>query len=238
MTNVKDALSGIERIKDTEVRLDSHHYIVLTQLNGWVINKASPFARGVLLDYGCGGQPYRKVFSPCISQYIGADVVDAGVGLDIELVPGRPVPLADGSIDTILSTQVLEHVYDFNSYLYDCYRLLVESGRLIITVPMNWRHHEEPFDYWRFSYWGIENSLKNAGFSILDISPCGGLYSILGQTYLDHLAERQRLRPWLTRLINRTALLLDRRIPDFENTLVWMCLAEKNDQKGLITDDH
>jgi len=111
MSEMKYALAGLERMSGAEVRKDSHHYIVLSQLNGWITRKALPFARGAMLDYGCGGQPYRKAFAPHITQYIGADVAAAAaVELDVELQAGQPVPLADGSIDTILSTQVLEDV--------------------------------------------------------------------------------------------------------------------------------
>ena len=231
MKSCTQALAGMERKSDIDVGVDNHHYIVLCQLNRWILSKGLAFARGVLLDYGCGGQPYRKEFLPYIKQYIGADVAAAaGVALDVELSPGQPAPLADGSVDTILSTQVLEHVYDFNAYLSDCYRLLGSNGRLIISVPMNWRHHEVPFDYWRFTYYGIEQSLRGAGFSPLEITPCGGVYSLLGQIYLDHRGIQKPLRPWLTRLLNRTALFLDRHFPDFETTLCWMCLAEKQDK--------
>src|SRR5262245_34317396 len=109
---------------------------------------ALPAASGVLLDFGCGGQPYRTLFEPYVTRYLGADIAPAaGVELDITFAPGESLPLADGSIDTILSTQVLEHAGDPESYLRECRRLLSPAGRLIITVPMQWRHHEVPYDY-------------------------------------------------------------------------------------------
>lgn len=227
-SNIKSDLSGLERMRTIEVRKDSHHYIVLSQLNQWVASCAAPAASGVLLDYGCGGQPYKSIFEPHITQYIGADVTAAnGIVLDIELDVGKQVPLPDQSIDTILSTQVLEHISDFHAYLADCVRLLRPSGRLIISVPMQWRHHEMPYDYWRFTRYGITKSLESAGFGILDLRPCGGVYSLLGQIFLSHLAERNRLNPVVTRLVNRCALWLDRKTMDTEDTLGWMCIAEK-----------
>jgi SAM-dependent methyltransferase len=169
------------------------------------------------------------LFAEHTSGYIGADVAcAAGVSLDVELFPGAPAPLADASVDTILSTQVLEHVYDFHSYLKDCHRLLMVQGRLILTVPMQWRHHEIPYDYWRFTRFGVEQMLYEAGFRIVELTPCGGVYSLLGQVFLDHLAERRKLRPWLTRFINHLSLFVDKRVSDCEDTLGWMCLAEKN----------
>jgi SAM-dependent methyltransferase len=227
-SNIKTALSGLERMRSIEVSKDSHHYIVLSQLNEWVATCAASVAKGVLLDYGCGGQPYKLVFEPYITKYIGADVTAAsGIVLDIELDVNRQAPLPNESVDTILSTQVLEHVSDFQSYLADCARLLRPSGRLIISVPMQWRHHEVPYDYWRFTKYGLIRSLESAGFGIVDLRPCGGVYSLLGQIFLSHFSTRRKSSPFVNRIINRLALWLDKKMMDAEDTLGWMCIAEK-----------
>lgn len=219
---------NVERISGLQVDLTSHHYIVLSQLHAWMARAGVPVARGVLLDYGCGGQPYRCLFTPRIERYIGADVAAAkGISLDIQFEPGQSLPLPDESVDTILSTQTLEHVYDFDAYLRECARLLRQTGNLIISVPMQWRQHESPFDYWRFTSHGLTAKLEEHGFVVATIEPCGGVYALLGQIFLSHQAETGRLRPRLTRWINRLSLWLDRRIPDTEDTLLWMCVARK-----------
>ena len=64
---------------------------------------AAPMASGVVLDYGCGGQPYRRLLERYATRYIGADVaVVADIKLDVALTPGKPVSLTDASVDTIL----------------------------------------------------------------------------------------------------------------------------------------
>lgn len=226
--DISESLAGIERPGSADVASASHHYIVLSQLNRWLHDNAVPYSRGVLLDFGCGGQPYRALFSPAVSRYVGADVAAAaGVSLDVVLTPGMPVPLADGSVDTILSTQTVEHVFDVREYFSECRRLLGPRGRLVMTAPMHWRQHEIPFDYWRFTRFAIERLMQETGFSPSEITPCGGAYSVLGQAWLDHLNESRRCAPWLARLVSRAALALDRRYPDADETLLWMCLAEK-----------
>lgn len=220
-------------MRSIDVSERSHHYIVLSQLNKWLADSAAPAASGILLDYGCGGQPYKLIFEPYITKYIGADVIAAGgIVLDIELEVSGQVPLSNGSVDTILSTQVLEHVYDFQSYLADCARLLRPLGRIIISVPMHWRHHEVPYDYWRFTKYGLKTSLQSAGFGVLDLRPCGGVYSLLGQVFLDHLSAHKKLNPFVTRWVNRLALWLDRKVMDADDTLGWMCIAEKQPSKN------
>jgi SAM-dependent methyltransferase len=228
-SNIKSDLNGLERMRSVTVSKGNQHYIVLSQLNEWVASCAAPMATGVLLDYGCGGQPYKAIFEPYITKYIGADVATAnGILLDVELEVGKQAPLQNESIDTILSTQVLEHIYDFQSYLSDCARLLRPSGRIIISVPMQWRHHEVPYDYWRFTKYGLIKSLESKGFRILEIQPCGGVYSLLGQVFLDHLSRHKRFSPSITKWINTFAIWLDKKVEDTDDTLAWMCIAEKS----------
>jgi SAM-dependent methyltransferase len=220
--------AGIERITSALPLRHDHHYIVLSLMADWMRTVATKVARGVLLDYGCGGQPYRELFASRIERYIGADIVPAAnTTLDIVFAPSQPLPLPDASVDTILSTQVLEHVADYQAYVEDCRRLLRPDGYLIITTPMHWRHHEMPTDYWRFTRYGIGHVLQQHAFGVENLTPCGGVYALLGQTLVDHLAGRGIGSKRVYGLVNRLALWLDRRIQDYDDTMGWMCLARK-----------
>jgi SAM-dependent methyltransferase len=220
--------AGIERMATALPLRHGHHYIALSFMADWMGTVATKVARGVFLDYGCGGQPYRELFASRIERYIGADIVPAAnITPDIVFAPGEPLPLPGASVDTILSTQVLEHVADYQAYLEDCRRLLKPQGYLIITIPMQWRHHEAPADYWRFTRYGISHVLQQHAFGVENITPCGGVYALLGQIFTDHLANRGIGSKRVYGLVNRLALWLDRRIPDYEDTLGWMCIAKK-----------
>src|SRR4051812_42091733 len=128
------------RMTSMEVHPGHHHYVVLSLLHKWIRESALPMARGVLLDFGCGGQPYRELFGTRIERYIGADVTASnGIHLDVIITPGEALPLPRASVDTILSTQTLEHIYDTQQYIQECHRLLRPGGILILTVPMQWR---------------------------------------------------------------------------------------------------
>lgn len=101
----------IARMSNMHISSDHHHYIVLSILNRWISDIALPHASGTMLDYGCGGQPYRSLFESRVDKYIGADVEAAiGINLDLIITPGEPLALDCNSIDTVLSTQTLEHV--------------------------------------------------------------------------------------------------------------------------------
>jgi SAM-dependent methyltransferase len=181
---------------------------------------------GILLDFGAGGQPYRGLFEPAVKKYIAADVTPTpGLVLDVTLVPGQPVPMEAGSVDTILSSQTLEHVPDPAFYLRECRRLLRPGGVLILTAPMQWRHHEQPYDYFRFTRYGLSHLVTQAGFTIENLEGTGGVWALIGQILNSALVERGIRRPIVFRLVNRTALWLDRRYPDSDDTINWMCLA-------------
>ena len=228
MSAIKKTLAGIKR-QQTLVASKGHpHYISLSLIENWLYEVALNEAHGTMLDYGCGGQPYKNFFSPKISRYIGVDVAAAeGINLDFEIEPGQRLPLEDSSIDTLLSTQALEHIDNFEFYLSECARLVRSGGILILTAPMQWRHHEVPYDYWRFTKYGLIRLLERHEFSIKSISPCGGVYALIGQIFLSHLHEQGVQKRWLNKTINWFALFLDNRCSDQEDTLLWMVVATR-----------
>jgi SAM-dependent methyltransferase len=227
-TPIRSRLDHTIRIKCLDLPLHHHHYLVLHHLFRWMRDVALPEAHGTLLDYGCGGRPYEELFTPKVDRYVGADVATAAdTQVDVLLEPDRPVPLADASIDTVLANQTLEHVPDPSFYIGECARLLKPGGVLILTAPMQWRHHEEPYDYHRFTRFGIERLLRIHGLELKDLRPCGGAYALIGQIWLGFLFRHHPKPRWLVKTVNRLFLWLDTRYPDSGETINWMCIARK-----------
>lgn len=228
MTETYNANPSWVRRSSMEINDRHHHYIVLSYLHDWMSSIAVANARGSLLDYGSGGQPYRKMLEQEVTNYVTADVADyAGVSPDIKLQPDSQVEWSGELFDTILATQTLEHVQDPTFYLSECHRLMKEGGTLILTAPMQWRHHEVPYDYFRYTRYGLEHLLKKNGFEVVRIDSAGGVFAMIGQTLVNFLNERKIYRPLVYKIINRTSLWLDRKYPDQEDVLNWMCIARK-----------
>lgn len=138
-------------------------------LNG--IKKYSGRLNGKLLDFGCGSKPYKKFFN--VDIYFGLDMIDRGHPHEMELgeidvyYDGRRLPFKDGAFDSLFSSEVFEHVFNLDDMLKELRRVLKYSGKALFTVPFVWDEHEIPFDYGRYSSFGITYLLEKHGFKII-----------------------------------------------------------------------
>ena len=140
-------------------------YIHLVDL----IHGLSPFAsneRAVILDYGCGGSPYRSLFPN--ADYRRADFQDTS-DLDYVISDESIVGEVEGTFDLVLSTQVAEHVIHPSNYFAECLRLLKPGGQLICTTHGTYVDHGCPYDFQRWTADGLRRDLEFAGFSIIKI---------------------------------------------------------------------
>jgi SAM-dependent methyltransferase len=114
-----------------------------------------------MLDYGCGGSPYRSLFSA--GTYHRADLA-GGADLDFAYGGDSMLPADIGGYDLVLSSQVLEHVIDPDAYLAECLRVLRPGGKLLLTTHGSFWDHGCPHDYWRWTAHGLKRLITRAGF--------------------------------------------------------------------------
>lgn len=99
-----------------------------------------PPKHGVALDVGCGVGSHHSVISRAASRVIGLDI--SRDALDNTRAPYdekvlasvESMPLADGSVDFVVCTDVLEHVDD-DVAVRDIHRVLSAGGVAYVTVP-------------------------------------------------------------------------------------------------------
>jgi SAM-dependent methyltransferase len=121
-----------------------------------------------ILDFGCGGSPYQTLFPS--ARYERADVPGTPeIDYEISMKAGSLLPLPDETYDMVLSSQVLEHVEDPQSYLSEARRVLRVGGRLVITTHGIFEDHACPFDFRRWTDAGLLLELNNAGFQVSQI---------------------------------------------------------------------
>lgn len=123
-----------------------------------------PLKNATVLDFGCGDAPYRTLFQACgIAKYLAADL---GEGAEIPIESGKPLPIADHSIDFVVSFQVLEHVWNLDWYLSEVKRVLKPDGRLILSTHGTWLYHPHPTDFRRWTVDGLSEELRTRGLIV------------------------------------------------------------------------
>jgi hypothetical protein len=69
-------------------------------------------------------------------------------------------------------------------------RVLKDDGLLILSAPFQFRLHEQPHDYFRYSPHGLRTLCAEAGLEIVDVLAQGSLWSVLGHKVNSYLALR------------------------------------------------
>jgi SAM-dependent methyltransferase len=131
------------------------------------IREASDQLTGDILDVGCGTKPYRSLFN--VRSYTGLEF-DTPVARRRNMAEvyydGGSFPFAAEKFDSVLCNQVLEHVFNPDEFLREISRVLKPGGRLLLTVPFIWDEHEQPYDYARYTSFGLRSMLERNGFRV------------------------------------------------------------------------
>jgi SAM-dependent methyltransferase len=187
------------------------------------MTELAPNLTGRLLDVGCGSKPYRSLFK--VDAYIGMDIDTERVRLmkvADSFYDGRVFPFISESFDSVVCSQVLEHVFNPDEFLGEIARVLKPGGRLLLTVPFVWDEHEQPYDFARYSSFGLIALLLKQGFKVIEHKKLGADPSMIFQlanAYLFkvtlHLPTKIRLLMTVTFMafINLSGLLVRSWLP-------------------------
>ena len=174
-------------------------------------------ASGALLDIGCGGMPYKEIFSSKVSRYVGVD-------RDRSRTPVRGIdacgdalalPIRGQAFETVICSQVLEHLPEPDRAMVEITRVLKPGGLLILTAPHIWGIHEEPNDYYRYTGYGLRYLANKAGLDVIEVRAMAGYWMTAGSRfcyYLEHFERGPFILPVRVcyLLVQVSALLLDR----------------------------
>ena len=200
-----------------------HAYIGIHLIERSIAGLA-PRLGGELIDVGCGQQPYRGYFSH-VSRIVACDFNGARGKVDFTC-PAHAIPVAAGSFDAVLCTEVLEHVPDPLAVWREFYRILRPGGQVLLTTPMYWLPHELPYDFYRYPEQGLRYLATTAGFEIKELWPRGGRWAMFGQVGMHVLGHYLKLRV-MRRAWNGFFLWADRNRNNPDMTIGWTILARK-----------
>ncbi len=189
----------------------------------------------VVIDAGAGEGMYKHLFAH--TRYIA---LDRGIGdavwdyskLDV-ICDVHELPIKTGGIPFVLCTQTLEHISRPHVVVSELFRILSAGGKAFCTIPfLVDGHHQEPYDFFRYTKYAAEDIFTRAGFRQVEVQPIGGYNTLmvsLFQKGMFRFIERQQHRPkfvlytWVllqriifvfVRWVNRFAYWRDRKDPD------------------------
>lgn len=197
---------------------------------------------GVVIDLGAGEATLRSRVTQ--ARYIA---IDRGIGhagwdysaLDI-VADAVKVPVRAATADLVICKQVLEHVPEPIALLKEAARILKPGGTLLLSTNQQWPQHQQPYDFFRFTSFGLRYCFEQAGLETVELRSMGGVFSValfgISQAMSPEVwaqGDRNRriagivLRPMglLMRLFMPLVTALDRRDRARDNTLGWYAVA-------------
>jgi SAM-dependent methyltransferase len=141
---------------------------------------ASVAAGAVVLDAGAGDGPYRDHFAHATYE-----------AADFEAVPGKTyagnhyicdlaaIPVESDRYDLVLFTQTLEHIPEPGTVLTELRRVLKPGAQIWASAPLFYEEHEQPYDFYRYTQFGLRRLFEEAGFRELEIDWLEGYYGTI-----------------------------------------------------------
>jgi SAM-dependent methyltransferase len=138
------------------------------------------------MDFGCGSKPYESLFD--VDEYVGVDYENEGhphINEHIDVFyNGKQLPFDDAHFDSVLCSEVFEHVFNLPDVLQEINRVLKINGTLLITCPFAWNEHEVPFDYARYTQFALQDMLAKHNFEILQFTKAGNFVTTIVQLWI------------------------------------------------------
>ncbi len=159
--------------KKPNVYISNLNYLNWTHLKK-SIEETAPYLKGKCADIGSGNSPYKKYIINNVDEYISIDkgnihkhmfssskekFIDADI---------KKLPFDENTFDSVILTQVLEHIDEPFKALDEIKRVIKKDGILVLSVPFIYQAHATPYDFFRFSEFGLKKLCKDYNFEILE----------------------------------------------------------------------
>jgi SAM-dependent methyltransferase len=135
-------------------------------------------ASSLVLDAGAGEGRFRDLFAH--TTYLGVDLAVGDTSWDYSGLDAinslDQLCFHDNTFDAVIFTQVMEHVAEPSAVIAEIQRVLKPGGVLILVAPQSWHEHQIPYDFYRYTSYGIKHLLEKHGLVIEEMKPLGGYF--------------------------------------------------------------
>ena len=152
-------------------------------------------AEGALvLDAGAGTAPYAGYYAHARYETLDFEKVDKAYGTSTYVADIVDIPVEDGRFDHVIFNQVMEHLPDPGRALAELRRVLRPGGTLLYTGPLFYEEHEQPFDFYRYTQYGLNHLFDQAGYEIERLEWLEGFFGTAAYALMV-IARQLPLRP-------------------------------------------
>ena len=99
------------------------------------------------------------------------------------------LPFEDQYFDCVVCFEVLEHVFNLDELLSEIYRVLKPNGMILVSIPFVWEEHEIPYDFARYTSYGLSSIFSDKGFEILNFSKTSSYVLAICQAIMSYFSE-------------------------------------------------
>jgi SAM-dependent methyltransferase len=143
-------------------------------------------AKGKLLDLGCGKVPLYAAYREFVTDNICVDwgnTLHKNEYLDYELDLTKDLPFSDNEFDTIILSDVLEHIPVPEQLWKEMVRILSRKGKIIMNVPFYYSLHEHPYDYYRYTEFALRRFVEMSGLRLIQLKSIGGAPEVMADIF-------------------------------------------------------
>lgn len=172
------------------------------------IRKLSNKITGDVIDVGCGEKPYESLFK--FNKYIGLEhysTENRSAKKPDFFYDGNKFPFKNNEFDSAICNQVLEHVFNPDEFILEINRVIKKNGYLLMTVPFVWDEHEQPYDYARYSSFGVRYILEKSGFKIITIRKSVNGVGVIFQLVNAYIFKKTRFKLKIFRILAMLLLM-------------------------------
>ena len=193
-----------------------HNWLIYDIGDEW-LNRFNDHYKGHLYDLGCGEMPFKEWLLNYADTYTGVDWGSSLHDLKADILAdlNDPLPIENEVADTVISLSVMEHLREPQVFLSEAHRILKPGGAMILQVPFMWWVHEAPYDYYRYTRFGLQYQFEKAGFVDVQVYPTTGFW-VMWTLKFNYQSTRLIRGPWPIRkaigLLLRGVWAIDQRI--------------------------
>lgn len=194
------------RLVPTEDRrfLNGSSYLIAAITADYYSKYIPKYVKGTTADLGCGFAPMYQYYKKYADRVICIDwekSLHKNKILDIRCDLSQTLPLENESIDTVILSDVLEHIITPKLLFMEIYRVLKSNGMVLLNTPFAYPEHEKPYDYFRYTEFFYRRMAKELGYEPVVIKKVGGekevIVTLIGKYLEMHWTSSIAFAKWI-----------------------------------------